>query len=43
MGRRHVDVKGVVLALMHKAKAALVMTHLTTPSFDCAVGKKKKR
>jgi hypothetical protein len=37
VGRRHVDVKSVVLALMRKAKAALVMTHPTTPSFDCTI------
>jgi hypothetical protein len=37
VGRIHVDMKGVVLALMRKAKAALIMTHPTTPSFDCTI------
>jgi len=37
VGRSHVDVKGVVLALMHKAKAALFMMHPTTLSFDCII------
>jgi len=35
--------KGVVLALMRKAKAALVVTHPTTPSFDCTSAWKRKK